>query len=123
LESQRGNSTQALADLRQDVALNPQNLRALYQLAEETERQGAVNSEAAFQQLVQKILAVQPNNLAALIELSRIAAKQGDAATVKSTLAQISAQSSSWPPEVQRQLNAVQTAVSGGDLRSGDLRA
>ena len=66
-----------MADLRQAVALNPRNLRAVYQLAEETERQGAGDSEAEFQQLVQKILAVQPNNLAALLELSRIAAKQG----------------------------------------------
>jgi tetratricopeptide (TPR) repeat protein len=118
LEGQRGNSTKALADLRQAVALNPQNLRALYQLAEETERQGAGNSEAEFEQLVQKILAVQPHNLAALLELSRIAAKQGDAATVKSAVVQISATSSGWPPEVQRQLAAVQAAVSGGDLRS-----
>jgi tetratricopeptide (TPR) repeat protein len=118
LESQRGNSTQALGDLRQAVALNPQNLRALYQLAEETERQGAGNSEAELQQLVQKILAVQPNNLAALLELSRIAAKRGDVATVRSAVAQISAQSSNWPPEVQRQLAAVQAAVSSGDLRS-----
>ncbi len=119
LESQRGNSAQALVDLRQAVALNPRNLRALYQLAEETERQGAGNSEAEFQQLVQNILAVQPNNLAALLELSRIAAKRGDDATVKSTLAQIGTQSSNWPPEVQRQFAAVQAAVSGGDLRSG----
>ncbi len=118
LESQRGNSTQALADLRQAVALNPQNLPALYQLAEETERQGAANSEAEFQELVQKILAVQPNNLAALLELSRIAAKQGDASTVKSAVARISAQSYSWPPEVQHQLAALQAAVSGGDLRA-----
>jgi tetratricopeptide (TPR) repeat protein len=118
LESQRGNSAQALVDLRQAVALNPRNLRALYQLAEETERQGAGNSEAEFQQLVQNILAVQPNNLAALLELSRIAAKRGDHATVKSTLAQIDAQSSNWPPEVQRLLVAVQAAVSGGDLHS-----
>jgi tetratricopeptide (TPR) repeat protein len=117
LESQRGNSARALANLRQAVALNPQNLRALYQLAEETERQGASTSEAEFQQLVQKILAAQPNNLAALLELSRIAAKQNDAATVKSAVAQISAQSSGWPPEVQRQLAAVQAAVSAGDLR------
>jgi tetratricopeptide (TPR) repeat protein len=119
LESQRGNSAQALVDLRQAVALNPRNLRALYQLAEETERQGAGNSEAEFQQFVQNILAVQPNNLAALLELSRIAAKRGDDATVKSTLAQIGTQSSNWPPEVQRQFAAVQAAVSGGDLRSG----
>ena len=118
LESQRGNSTQALVDLRQAVELNPQNLRAMYQLAEETERQGADNSGAEFQQLVQKILAAQPNNLAALLELGRIAAKQGDAATVKSAVAQIGAQSSSWPPEVQKQFGAVQTAVSSGDLRA-----
>jgi len=118
LESQRGNSAQALADLHQAVELNPHNLRALYQLAEETERQGASNSEAEFQQLVQKILVSQPKNLSALLELSRIAAKQGDAATVKSAVAEISSQSSGWPPEVQRQLAAVQAAVSGGDLRA-----
>jgi Tfp pilus assembly protein PilF len=118
LESQRGNSTQALADLQQAVALNPQNLRALYQLAEETERQAAGDSETEFQRLMQKILAAQQNNLAALLELSRIAAKQGDDATVKSAVAQISEQSSNWPPEVQRQLAAVQAAVAGGDLRS-----
>jgi Tfp pilus assembly protein PilF len=118
LESQRGNSARALADLRQAVALNPRNLRALYQLAEETEREGAGSSEAEFQQLVQKILAVQPNNLAALLELSRIAAKQGDTATVKSTVAQIQARSTGWPVEVKRQLAAVEAAVSSGDLRS-----
>src|SRR5882672_1770116 len=43
LESQRGNAPQAIAELRQSVDLNPQNLRAMYQLAEETERQGGAN--------------------------------------------------------------------------------
>ena len=56
LESQRGNSPQAVIDLRKAVELNPQNLRAIYQLAEETERQGAADSEAQFQQLMQQIL-------------------------------------------------------------------
>jgi tetratricopeptide (TPR) repeat protein len=118
LESQRGNSGQAIADLRKAVELNPRNLRATYQLAEEVERQGAANSEQEFEQLVQKILAVQPGNLAALLELSRIAAKLGDAATVKSAVAQIAANSSAWPPEVQRQLTAVQGALASGDLRA-----
>ena len=117
LESQRGNSAQAIADLRKAAELNPQNLRAIYQLAEETERQGGANSEAEFQQLMQKILAAQPDNLAALLELSRIAAKRGDAATLKSAVAQISARSSAWPPEVQHQLAAVQSAAAGSDLR------
>ena len=116
LESQRGHSAEAIADLRKAVELNPQNLRALYRLAEETERQGDENGAAEVQQLLQKILAAQPDNLAALLELSRIAAKRGDAATLKSAVAQISARSSAWPPEVQHQLAAVQSAAAGADL-------
>src|SRR6266404_6820973 len=46
LESQRGNSAQAITDLSKASELNPQNLRAIYQLAEETERQGAANSDS-----------------------------------------------------------------------------
>ena len=51
-----------------------------------------------------------------LLELSRVAAKRGDAATLKSAVAQISARSSAWPPEVQHQLAAVQAAAAGADL-------
>src|SRR6266478_5697705 len=116
LESQRGNSTQAISDLRKAAELNPQNLRATYQLAEEMERQGAANSEYRFQELIQKILAAQPDNLAALLELSRIAAKRGDASALKPAVAQISARSSGWPPEVQHQLAVVQSATAGPDL-------
>jgi Tfp pilus assembly protein PilF len=118
LESQRGHSAEAIANFRKAVELNPQNLRALYRLAEETERQGDENGAAEVQQLLQKILAAQPNNLAALLELSRIAAKRGDTATLKSSVDQISARSSTWPPEVQHQLAAVQSASAGTDLRS-----
>ena len=117
LDSQRGQSAQAIANLRKAVELNPKNLRALYRLAEETERQGDENGSAEVQQLLQKILAAQPDNLAALLELSRIAAKRGDAATLKSAVAQISARSSAWPPEVQHQLAAVQSATATADLR------
>src|SRR5450755_1531290 len=116
LESQRGHSAEAIADLRKAAELNPHNLRAIYRLAEETERQGDENGAAEVQQLLQKILAAQPDNLAALLELSRVAAKRGDAATLKSAVAQISARSSAWPPEVQRQLAAVQAAAAGTDL-------
>ena len=116
LESQRGNSAQAIADLRKAAELNPQNLRAAYQLAEETERQSAANSDSEFQSLIQRILTAQPDNLAGLLELSRIAAKRGDAATLKSAVAQIAARSSAWPPEVQHQLAVVQSAAAGPDL-------
>src|SRR5580658_2991322 len=97
LESNRGNAAAAIADLRQAVKLNPANLRANYQLALEIERQGGSNSEAEFQQIVQQILAERPDNLAALLELCRIAAKRGDAATLQSTVARIAEQSANWP--------------------------
>ena len=122
LESDRGRSTEAIADLRKACDLNPKNLRAAYALAEEIERQGDANSEAEFQQVIQKILAAQSENLAALIELSRVAAKRGDAATLKSAVDQISARSSAWPTEVQQQLSTVQAAAAGTDLRAAATR-
>jgi Tfp pilus assembly protein PilF len=118
LESQRGNSAAALADFRKASELNPQNLRAVYSLAEETERQGGAESDSDFQTVIQKILAAQPGNLAALLELGRVAAKRGDGETLKAALAQLGSHSSTWPAEAQRQLAAVQTAVSGNDLRA-----
>ena len=122
LESDRGNSAQAIADLRKVMELNPKNLRAAYALAEEIERQGDANSEAEVQQVLQKILAAQPDNLAALLELSRVAAKRGDRGTLRETVAQISARSSAWPPEVKQQLTAVQAAIAGTDLRMAATR-
>ncbi len=118
LESQRGNSAAALADFRKASELNPQNLRAAYSLAEETEREGGANGESDFQALMEKILGAQPGNLAALLELSRAAAKRGDVETLKLALSQLSSHSTSWPAEAQRQFAAVETAVSGSDLRA-----
>jgi tetratricopeptide (TPR) repeat protein len=122
LEADRGHSAEAISDLRKAVDLNPKNLRAAYALAGEIERQGDPNSETDFQQVIEKILAAQPDNLAALLELSRIAAKRGDAATLKSAVAQISARSSPWPPEVKQQLATVQAAAAGTDLRAAATR-
>jgi Tfp pilus assembly protein PilF len=122
LESDRGHSPEAIADLRKAVDLNPKNLRAAYALAEEIERQGDANSETEFQQVIQRILAAQPDNLAVLLELSRVAAKRGDEDTLKSAVAQISARSSSWPSEVQQQLVTVQAAAAGTDLRVAATR-
>jgi Tfp pilus assembly protein PilF len=118
LESQRGNSEAALTDFRKASQLNPQNLRAVYSLAEETERQGGANSDSDFESLMQKILSAQPGNLAALLELSRVAAKRGDADTLKAALAQLSTHSSAWPPEAQKQFAAVQATASANDLRA-----
>jgi tetratricopeptide (TPR) repeat protein len=122
LESSRGNSANAIANWRKAVEINPGNYRAAYQLAEEVERQGDANSDAEYQRLIQKILTAQPQNLAAQLELARIAAKSGDAATLKSMLGQITSHSASWPAEVKAQLAAVQAAANGPNPRTAATR-
>jgi len=114
LESNRGNTNEAITNLRQAVDLNPQNLRASYQLAQEVERQGGSNSEAEFEAVMQKILAAQPDNLAVLLELGRVAAKRGDTSTLKSVVAKISARSTAWPPEVQQKVMDAIHAIQAG---------
>jgi hypothetical protein len=108
--------------LRRAVELNPQNAIAIYQLAQEIERQAGENTEAEFQQLISKILESRPRNLAALLELARIAAKRGDASTLQSTITKIANESSSWPDEVKQSLTTVQTAATSGDPKSAATR-
>jgi Tfp pilus assembly protein PilF len=122
LESSRGNTVEAISELRKAVELDPNNLIATYKLAEEVERQGDEKSAEEFQSLIQKILTTQPDNLAALIELSRIAAKRGDSETFKSAVAKITARSSSWPDEVREQVTAVEAAANSSDLRAAATR-
>jgi Tfp pilus assembly protein PilF len=122
LESARGHSVEAIANWRKAIELNPQNYRAAYHLAEETERQGGPNADAEFQDLLQKILVAQPDNLSAILELARVSAKRGDTATLNSTIAKIKTRSAAWPPEVQQQFAAVQTAAASADPRSAATR-
>ncbi len=122
LESSRGHSAEAIANWRKATEINPRNYRAAYNLAEEIERQGGPNADAEFQDLIQKILVAQPDNLAAFLELSRVAAKRGDTPTLQSTIAKIGARSASWPPEVQQQFEAVKAAAASPDPRSAATR-
>ena len=122
LESSRGKSAEAIAALRKAVELDGKNLFAVYKLAEEVERQGDERSTAEVQSLLQKILAAQPDNLAALVELGRIAAKRDDAETLKGTVVKIQGRSSAWPLEVQEQVKALDDAVRSGDLRAAATR-
>ena len=115
LESSRGRSDQAIAALKRASELNSKNLIATYKLAEETERLNNDESLAEFQSLIQKLHDTQPNNLALLVELARIAAKRGDTQTLQQTIAKLAARASSWPEQVQQQMATVQTTANGSD--------
>lgn len=122
VETNRGRSAEAISDLRKAVELNPKNLIATYRLAEETERLGEPNGDTEFQRIIQLIVDSQPDNLAALLELARVAAKRGDTATLKHAIARVGSRAQGWPPEVLLQLTAVEQAASGNDTRAAALR-
>ena len=122
LEKGRGRSPEAITALRKAIELNPKNLVATFALAEEIERQGDENNAAEYQGLMQKILEAQADNLAALLELGRIAAKRGDADTLRRTVDKTTQRSAGWPAEVQQQLSALQTAASGSDPQAAATR-
>ena len=123
LHSARGDSQGAIDNYRESVSLNSKNPRAIYALALAIERQGGAGSQDQFQELVEQILNVRPDNLAALVELSRISAKRGDSATLRSTVQRITAQSATWPPDVKQELSALQSAASGSDPSAAALRS
>jgi hypothetical protein len=123
LESERGNSAAAITHLQDAVQINPHNLRAIYQLASEIEREGDPSSDQRFQQLMQQILVVDPGNLAALLELSRVAAKRGDVNALRQSVNQIASEGKDWPPEVMQQLAQLQSAVAGPDPRAAATRS
>ncbi len=122
LASSRGNLAESTSLLRRAVELDPRNLKAIYSLAQEVERQGGDANEAESQRLSEKILEVQPNNLAALLEVTRLAAKRGDTATLQDALTRVAALAATWPQEAKEQLAALQTAAAGSDTRAAGAR-
>ena len=117
-ESRRGRLPEAMSALRRAVELDPKNLKAAYALAQEVERQGGEGSEAEAQRLIERILETQPGNLAAQLELTRIAAKRGDAETLRRAVARLGERAASWPAEVQPQFAALAAAAAGPNSRA-----
>ncbi len=123
LNSARGDSQAAIDNYRKAVSLDSKDPRAIYALALAIERQGGAGSEAEFQKLIEQIVAVRPDNLAALVELSRTSAKRGDFVTLRSAVQRIVAQGADWPPEVNKELTGLQTAALGGEPTTAALRS
>ena len=123
VEAGRGDSAAAIADFESAIAANPRNLRALYRLAGEVERQGAADSDAEVQKLMQQLVQAEPENLAALVDLCRISAKRGDSATLQSTIDRLAQLSKNWPAESQQQLAQLQAAASSEAPRSAAMRS
>ncbi len=83
LEISRGRPAEAIAHFERGVRLDPRGLRIRYALAQEVESAGGAGADTRAQGLVDEILALSPDNVAAILERARLAAKRGDAAALQ----------------------------------------
>ena len=111
LEISRGRPAEAIAHFERGVRLDPRGLRIRYALAQEVESAGGAGADTRAQGLLDEILALSPDNVAAILERARLAAKRGDAASLQDAVGKLSAHADSWPPAVLEQYRALQAAA------------
>jgi Tfp pilus assembly protein PilF len=122
IESKRGKPAEAIGHFKKAASDDPKNLKALYALAEETERQAADHSDAAAEKLFAQVLAQRPNNLAALLEVARLAAKAGDSGALGNAVSALAAKSVAWPDAAKQQMGTLQQSATGANSRGAALR-
>jgi tetratricopeptide (TPR) repeat protein len=115
LAGRQGRTDEALAHLRKAVELDPANLRARYALVQELNRQASPESEAEARRQLEQIVAAQPGNLVALLELTRLAAKSGDAAALRQQVDRLASLSASWPPNAKEKLAELKGSLGGAN--------
>jgi tetratricopeptide (TPR) repeat protein len=122
IESRRGKASESLAHFRKAVSLDGKNLKALYALADETARQGLPGSDAESAQTLERILSVEPENAAVLLDIVRLAAKSGDAARLKETLQRLKPLTGNWPAAARQQFAAIEQTASSGSPQSAAVQ-
>lgn len=122
IEGRRGQLPQAVTHLQKAIDLDPRNLKALFALAEQTERQATATSDAEADKVFGRILSQLPGNVAVLLEVARLAAKTGDRAQLQSAVSKLAQASVSWPAAAKQQMTLLQQAAASSNPRAAALR-
>ncbi len=75
---------------------------ALYRLAVVVDQQQAPDSDAEYQRLMDRILAVQPNNLFILQSKLRVALRRGDRAAAREAVERLKPLAAKWSPQSEK---------------------
>jgi tetratricopeptide (TPR) repeat protein len=119
MEAARGRMDEAVARLRRAVELDPESLRARFALADELQRLNSPETDAEALALLDEIVRRAPNNLAALVERARIAARRRDEPRIRSSLEALTPLSTAWSAQALEQFKAFERAVN--EMRFDDV--
>jgi tetratricopeptide (TPR) repeat protein len=112
MEAARGRLDEAVVRLRRAVELDSDSLRARFALADELARLNTAETDADALALLDEIVRRAPNNLAALIERTRIAARRHDEMRLRNSRDALAPLSAAWPPQALEQFKAFESAVA-----------
>ncbi|MFH5884460.1 FG-GAP-like repeat-containing protein [Halalkalibaculum sp. DA3122] len=111
LESRRGNIQAAIDHLQKAHEISPENSRITYTLISELERQDAGENADQIRNLLNELRSQNPQNLAVLLEMTRLAPKMDDASLLERSLDQLAEQSESWPEEIKNEFDDLREEI------------
>ena len=122
MEIANGNVDAGIVHLRNAIEKNPNDVKAIYALAQELKNTGdpSVLPEAA--SLLDSLVVLRPENVVNLIERVRLAALGEDSDALASTFQDLSVYSVDWPAETQEPFEALDAAVERGDASQAQVQ-
>lgn len=119
LESRQGNIDEALNHFNKAARVDSTNAKLLFALADELERQDPKANAEEIEQLFDRILTKDPDNMAVLLERIRTAAKWGNQQILANSLDKLAAQSDDWAEQLKQRFQELKTTIL--DKKGGNI--
>ena len=116
MEIARGRLDEGVAHIRRAVELAPNGLEARFALAEELDRSAAPDADAQALAQLDELTKLTPQNMAVLLERSRVAAKTKDAGRLNESLASLMPMAAGWPAMAAELYQALQQSLEAKDF-------
>lgn len=123
IASKAGKLPEAIEHFKKAASLDAANVKARHSLATLIERQSTATSDGEAQAEFEKILASQPGNIAVEVDIVRLAAKRGDAATLRKVVPELEKASKDWPQEARDRLTQLTQAANGPNPQPAAVQA
>jgi tetratricopeptide (TPR) repeat protein len=112
LKQKQGAFGEAAGLLRKVVAKEPDDVLSLYALARIVDQERKDGSEAEYQKLIEQVLEARGDNLRALSERLRVAARRNDAAAVEATLKRFDELAPNWSAQTKQMLDQLKKTLA-----------